>query len=80
MSIKIKDKKKFIKLVNELKVHKNTIIFKTNIFKLMNKRPKLMSSVTLDFLKNYYKDIKQIYNENLNEFEKLIVICFKNKF
>ena len=76
MSIKIKDKKKFIKLVNELKVHKNTIIFKTNIFKLMNKRPKLMSSVTLDF----YKDIKQIYNENLNEFEKLKVICFKNKF
>ena len=46
----------------------------------MNKRPKLMSSVTLDFLKNYYKDIKQIYNENLNEFEKLKVICFKNKF
>ena len=80
MSIKIKDKKKFIKLVNELKVHKNTIIFKTNIFKLMNKRPKLMSSVTLDFLKNYYKDIKQIYNENLNELEKLKVICFKNKF
>ena len=80
MSIKIKDKKKFIKLVNELKVHKNTIIFKTNIFKLMNKHPKLMSSVTLDFLKNYYKDIKQIYNENLNEFEKLKVICFKNKF
>ena len=80
MSIKIKDKKKFIKLVNELKVHKNTIIFKINIFKLINKRPKLMSSVTSDFLKNYYKDIKQIYNENLNELEKLKVICFKNKF
>ena len=80
MSIKIKDKKKFIKLVNELKVHKNTIIFKINIFKLINKRPKLMSSVTLDFLKNYYKDIKQICNENLNEFEKVKVICFKNNF
>ena len=41
-----------------------------NVFKLIDKRPKLMkSSVTLNFLKNYLKDIKQICEENLREFE-----------
>ena len=39
-----KDKEKFIKLVNEFKVHKSTIIFKINIFKLVGKHPKLMMS------------------------------------
>ena len=29
----------------------------------------MKSSVTLGFLKNFYKDIQQISNENLNEFE-----------
>ena len=55
---KFKDKKKFIKLVNEFKVHKTTIIFKINVFKLSEKYPKLLkSSIGLGFLKNYYKDI-----------------------
>ena len=64
-----KDKEKFIKLVNEFKVHKSTIIFKINIFKLIEKYPKLMkSSIGLGFLKNYYKDIKEICNENAKEF------------
>ena len=67
---RFKDKERFIKLVNEFKVHKSTIIFKINIFKLIDKHPKLMkSSMTLGFLKNYYKDIKQICKENSNEFE-----------
>ena len=58
---RFKDTKKFIKLVNEFKVHKSTIIFKINIFKLIGKHPKFMkSSVTLGFLKNCYKDIQQI--------------------
>ena len=66
---RFKDKEKFIKLVNEFKVHKSTIIFKINIVKLIDKHPTLMeSSVTLGFLKNYYKDITQICNENPNEF------------
>ena len=55
---KFKDKKKFIKLVNEFKVHKTTIIFKINVFKLSEKYPKLLkSSIGLGFLKNYCKDI-----------------------
>ena len=66
---KFKDKVKFIKLVNEFKVHKITIIFKINIFKLNEKYPKLTkSSIGLGFLKNYYKDIKEVCNENSNEF------------
>ena len=59
-----------MKLVNEFNVHKSTITFKINIVKLIDKYPKLMkSSMTLGFLKNYYKEIKQICNENPNEFE-----------
>ena len=67
---RFKDKKKFIKLVMEFKVHKSTIIFKTNIFKLIDKHPKLMKlSTTLGFLKNCYKDIEHICKENSNKFE-----------
>ena len=41
-----------------------------NIFKLIDKHPKLMqSSMSLGCLRNYYKDIKQICKENSNEFE-----------
>ena len=65
---RFKDKENFIKLVNDFKVHKSTIIFKTNIEKLIDKHSILMkSSVTLAFLKTYYKDIKQICNENPKE-------------
>ena len=47
---RFKDKEKLIKLVNEFKVHKSTIMFKINIFKLCEKYPKLLkSSIGLDF-------------------------------
>ena len=66
---RFKDKEKFIRLVNEFKVHKSTIAFKIDIHKLCEKYPKLMkSSIGLGFLKNYFKDIKEICNENSNEF------------
>ena len=72
---RFKDKEKFIKLVNEFKVHKGTIIFKINIFTLIEKLPRLMkSSVTLGFLKTYQKYIKQICQENSNEFEQIKVV------
>ena len=41
---RFKEEEKFIKLVNGFKVHKSTIIFKINIFKLIDKHPKLMKS------------------------------------
>ena len=64
-----KDKEKFITLFNQLKIHKTTIIFKINIYKLCEKHPKLLkSSIGLGFLKNYYKDIKEICSENAQEF------------
>ena len=48
---KFKDKQKFIKIINQFKVHKITIIFKINIFKLCEKYSKwLKSSIGLVFL------------------------------
>ena len=62
---RFKEKEKFIQIVSKLKIHKTTIIFKINVFNLIEKHPKLMkSSVTLTFLKNYFKDIKEICEEN----------------
>ena len=47
---RFKEKKKFAKLVSELGIHKNTIIFRINVFKLCKKRPRLLkSSIGLGF-------------------------------
>ena len=49
---RFKDKERFIKLVKMFKVRKSAIIFKTDIFKLIDMHSKLMkSSRTLGFLK-----------------------------
>ena len=66
---KFKDKEKFITLVSLLEIHKNTIIFKINVFKLCERHPKLLkSSIGLGFFKNHHKDIKEICMENAQEF------------
>ena len=58
---RFREKKKFVRLVANFKIHKNTIIFKINVFKLIQKYPRLIkSSVTLSFMKNYFKDTKQV--------------------
>ena len=47
---RFKEKEKFVKLVSELGILKNTIIFKINVFKLCEKCPKLLrSSIGLGF-------------------------------
>ena len=70
VSKSFKEKEKFTQMVSKLKIPKSTLIFKINVFKLIEKYPKLMkSSVTPTFLKYYFKDIKQIYKENLSEFK-----------
>ena len=47
---RLKEKKKFIKLVSQLGIHKNTIIFNINVFKLCERYPKLLrSSIGLGF-------------------------------
>ena len=66
---RFKEKEKFAKLVSELGIHKTTIIFRINIFKLCKKHPKLLkSSIRLRFFKNYHKDIKAICEENEKDF------------
>ena len=66
---KFKDKEKFSTLVNQWKIHKTTIVFKINIYKLCERFPKLLSlSVGLGFFKNYFGSIKEICMENEKEF------------
>ena len=66
---KFKEKEKFAELVDEFGIHKNTIIFKINVFKLCKKHLKLLkSSIRLDFFKNYHKDIKAICEEYGKDF------------
>ena len=78
---KFKEKQKFGKIVSELGIHKTTIIFRINVFKLCNKYPKLLkSSIGLGLFKNYRKDIKAIYEEYEKDFECWTFLSFKNKF
>ena len=66
---RFKEKKKFAKLISELGIHKNTIIFRINVFKLCKKHPRLLkSSIGLVFFKNYHKDIKAICEEYEKDF------------
>ena len=41
---RFKEKEKFAKLVSKLGIHKTTIIFKINVFKLCKKYPKVLKS------------------------------------
>ena len=78
---RFREKEKFMELVTEFKTHKSMIIFKINIFKLIDKHPKLMKPwVILSFLKNYFKDIKQICEENSCEFEQVKAFCLRKFF
>ena len=62
---RFKEKEKLIKLVSQLGIHKNTIIFKINVFKLCERYPKLLrSSIGLGFLKIFHKHIKTVCREN----------------
>ena len=67
---RFKEKEKFAKLVSELGIHKTTIIFKINVFKLCKKYCKLLtSSIGLGFFKDYHKGIKAICKENEKDFQ-----------
>ena len=58
---RFREKEKFVRLVANFGVHKGTIIFKINLFRQLDKYPGFKkSSVTLSFMKNYFKDIKEI--------------------
>ena len=66
---KFKDLEKFVKLAKRLGIHKTTIIFKINVFKLCERYPKLLkSSIGFVFFKNYNNGIKAVCKENKQEF------------
>ena len=72
---RLKEKEKFDKLVSELGIHKTTIIFKINVFKLCKEYPKLLkSSIDLGVFKDYYKDIKAICQENEEDFQYFLSV------
>ena len=57
-------------MVKQFGYSKSTITFKINTVKLINKYPKVKnSSLYLNFLKKYFKLIKEICEENAGEFE-----------
>ena len=73
-----KEKENFQGMVGKLQIHKSTIMSKINVFKLIDKHPKLMrSSVTLTFLKNYLKDIKKVCEDYLSDFKWVKVMCLR---
>ena len=83
---KFKENKKFTELSTELGIHKNTIIFRINVFKLCKKHTKLLKScIGLGFFKNYHKDIKAICKDNEKGFQSwafylLKISCYVNLY
>ena len=68
---KFKENAKFIKMLKQFGISKFTIIFKINMVQLINKQPKIKnSSLSLDFLENYFKFIKKICKEKTSEFDR----------
>ena len=58
---KLKGNAKFIEMVKQFVASKSTITFKINIVKRINKHSKIKnSSLSLHFLKSYFKIIKEI--------------------
>ena len=47
---RFQEKEKFTKLVSQLGIHKNTIIFKINVFKLCERYPKLLHLILVQCL------------------------------
>ena len=69
---KFKENNKFKSLIEQFKITKSTIIFKRNIVKLVDKIPKMVaSSITINFLKSYYKHIKSIFQETIKFLNEL---------
>ena len=67
---KFKMNENFIDMVQEFGMSEPTILLKISIVKCVNKYPKMKkSSLSLHFLKNNFKIIKEIYHENASEFK-----------
>ena len=67
---KFKANSKFINLVNNFTISRSTMAFKISIVNFLNMYPKMKrSSLSLHFLKNNLKIIKEIFLENTSEFK-----------
>ena len=65
---KFKVNENFIDTVKELGISKSTILFKISIVKFVNKYPRMKkSSLSLHFVRNDFKMIKEIYHQNASE-------------
>ena len=67
---KFKENNKFKGAVTNLKIDKATINFKIGIIKFIDDYPKMQkSSVSLHFLKNNFRVIKEVCTEHASEFQ-----------
>ena len=67
---KFKENSKFTGAVTNLKIGKATINFKIGIIKFIEDYPKMRkSSVSLHFLKNNFRIIKEVCREHASEFQ-----------
>ena len=72
---RFKEKEKFIKLASQLGIHKNTIIFKINVFKLCEKCSKLLrSSIGLGFFKIITRTLKQFAGKMKKIFDNFLSV------
>ena len=72
---------KFINLVNNSFISTSTLGFKISVVKFLNKYPKMKrSSLSLQFLKNNFKMIKEIYHEIASDLNSIILVSFFNCF
>ena len=61
---------KFINAVTEFKISITTINFKIDITKFIDKYPKMQKScISLYYLKNNFRVIKEVCHEHANEFQ-----------
>ena len=61
---------KFISAVSAFKVSKTTINFKIDIVKFIDMHPKMQTScISLDYLKNNFRVIKEVCREHASEFK-----------
>ena len=64
---RFKENEKFTQLVGKLGIHKTTIVFKVNVFKLCKRHPKLLrSSIGLGFFKIIIRTLKPFAKKAFN--------------
>ena len=67
--------------MNNSFISTSTLGFKISVVKFLNKYPKMKrSSLSLQFLKNNFKMIKEIYHETASDLNSIILVSFFNCF